>query len=132
MRKFKVMVNGNAYEVEIEELSDKSVRPVTSATPTPISAEPLQRPVAREAAPSRPTAQVQETASGVIAAQMPGTIIEIHVQPGDQVERGQNLLILEAMKMANEVVSPAAGTVNEIKVVEGASVNAGDVLITLS
>ena len=75
MRKFKVMVNGNAYEVEIEELSDKSVRPVTSATPAPVSAEPVQRPAAREAAPPRPTAQVQETASGVVAAQMPGTII---------------------------------------------------------
>jgi len=63
---------------------------------------------------------------------MPGTIIDIDVNVGDQVTRGQKLLVLEAMKMENEIVAPHDGTVAEICVAAGALVNAGDVVVVLS
>ena len=63
---------------------------------------------------------------------MPGTIVDIDVNVGDTVTRGQKLLVLEAMKMENEIVAPQDGTISEISVTAGALVNAGDVLVVLS
>jgi len=63
---------------------------------------------------------------------MPGTIVDIDVNVGDKVTRGQKLLVLEAMKMENEIVAPQDGTVSEIRVNAGALVNAGDTLVVLS
>jgi len=62
---------------------------------------------------------------------MPGTVLSIKVSPGQEVKSGDVLLILEAMKMENEIVAPTAGTVDTVPVTAGASVNAGDVLVTL-
>ena len=66
-----------------------------------------------------------------IIAPLPGTIIEILVQPGDMVAEGQAVAILEAMKMENEIVAPEDGTVSAILTSKGSSVNSGDVLVTL-
>jgi biotin carboxyl carrier protein len=68
----------------------------------------------------------------IIAAPMPGTILEVKVQAGDQIARGQLLMILEAMKMENEILAPHDGTVAEVRAVKGASVNAGDPLVVLA
>jgi biotin carboxyl carrier protein len=62
---------------------------------------------------------------------MPGTILDIKVKPGDAVKEGQILLILEAMKMENEIIAPSSGTIDTIQVSKGASVNAGDVLLSI-
>jgi biotin carboxyl carrier protein len=128
MRRFRVVVNGSEFEVAIEEIagagaaSDVAAIPASRGTGTSPAA-PTTRTVSQPGAAS-PT--------GAIIAQMPGTIVGVEVISGDRVTRGQTLLILEAMKMANEVVAPADGVVGEVKVVKGASVNAGDVLVVLT
>ncbi|MEE4313450.1 MAG: biotin/lipoyl-containing protein [Desulfofustis sp.] len=128
MRRFRVVVNGSEFEVAIEEIAGAGAAADVAAVAAPREvgtspASPAARPVSRPAAAS-PT--------GAIIAQMPGTIVGVEVSSGDRVTRGQTLLILEAMKMANEVVAPADGVVAEVKVVKGASVNAGDVLVVLT
>ena len=63
---------------------------------------------------------------------MPGNILNVNVKPGDNVEKGAVLLILEAMKMENEIMAPEAGTVTSVAVSKGATVQSGDVLVTLA
>ena len=129
MRTFRVLVNGNAYEVEIEELDSQN----RSSSPPAIAEEaPTTRSIpAQKPAVAPPSSSVTELTDGFVTAQMPGTIIDIHINLGDHVTRGDKLLTLEAMKMANEVVAPHDGVISEIKVIQGASVNAGDVLVIL-
>lgn len=64
-------------------------------------------------------------------APMPGTILDVRVKPGDSVTEGQILIMLEAMKMENEIMSPRAGVVDTVQVVKGASVNTGDIMLSL-
>lgn len=131
MRKFRVVVNGTTYEVDIEEITDGGGDLTASAGPAAL-------PAANRAA--APAAQVRKIAvpapsenggRGSVVAQMPGTIVAIRVSQGEEVKRGQTLVILEAMKMENEVVAPYDGTVLELKVEKDGSVNAGDVLVIL-
>lgn len=125
MRMFKVRVNGNEYEVEIEELSDAagSTRP----SPPPSPARSL-----RQETPA-PQPQLKESATGnAVTAAIPGTILDVRVKQGDQVKRGDTLLILEAMKMENEIMAPRDGKIDGIHVEKGAAVNVGTVLVTLA
>jgi biotin carboxyl carrier protein len=124
MRTFRVMVNDTAYTVAIEEIGTQSA---SVAPPVPV-----QTPVPTGSAAPRQAPKIVPAGDGVVTAQMPGTVIDIMVQPGDTVKTGQKLLILEAMKMANEVVAPTDGTIAEIAVSTGSAVNAGDVLLTIS
>ncbi len=130
MKMFRIVVNDNEYRVGVEELQDESgAAPVSAPTrpaPAPRPAAPAA-PAPKAAAPQQPAA-----AGGAITAAMPGTILDIKVAVGDQVAKGQTLLILEAMKMENEIMAPGDGTVQEIQAVKGSSVNAGDALIVLS
>lgn len=129
MKKFRVLVNGSEYKVEIEELSDDTsipqpVAPVPKATPAPST---------KPAAPTKPTpAKAEIATNGGITAPMPGTVLRIEVEVGATVNKGQTLLVLEAMKMENEIQAPADGKVQELNVAQGVSVNAGDTLIVLS
>ena len=128
MKKFRVVVNGSEYNVEIEELSEgtEGPRPAPPA-PTPAAV------VTPKPAPAQPATAPQETAAtGAIIAPMPGTILSVAVEAGATVTKGQTLLVLEAMKMENEIQAPADGTVREVNVSQGLSVNAGDTLIVLS
>lgn len=128
MRTFRVTVGGNEYEVSIEEISAASqtaARPV--AAPTPV--KPAASPVARVQQPS----PVQPPAGeGTITAPMPGTITDVRVSQGDTVKRGDTLMILEAMKMENELKAPFDGVVSAIEVTKGAAVNAGTLLLILA
>ncbi len=125
MKMFRIVVNDNEYRVGIEELQEESgAAPVSAPKPAPRPAAPQPKAAAPAAAP-KPSAP----AAGEIAAAMPGTILDIRVNVGDSVTKGQTLLILEAMKMENEIMAPGDGVVKEIKIVKGASVNAGDILI---
>jgi biotin carboxyl carrier protein len=127
MRKFVINVNGKSYEVEVEEIRDG------------ISAESESKPLPAAPAPkasSAPLMKESPKASGPagsvkITAPMPGNIWEIKANPGDKVQKGQVILVLEAMKMENEIVAPQDGKVAAILVAKGVSVNAGDVLATM-
>ncbi len=119
MRKFKINVNGTSYNVEVEELGGFSA-PVAAA------------PVAPAAAPA-PVAASAPVADGTqVKAPMPGNILDVKVSVGDTVAEGDVLMILEAMKMENEILAPAAGKVASVQVAKGASVNSGDVLAVLA
>ncbi|MFD1672074.1 biotin/lipoyl-containing protein [Agrilactobacillus yilanensis] len=120
LRKFKIKIDGNEYAVEMEELTPTPVAPVQAApaAPTP---EPAPQPAAA------PT-----TGEGTaVDAPMPGNIIDIKVKVGDAVTEGQTLLILEAMKMENEIVAPKAGTITGINTIKGDVVSTGDILLTI-
>lgn len=131
MRKFMINVNGNSYEVEVEELTSgvASARP---AAPTPKAAPAA--PVAK-AAPA-PKAEVKKEVvvsqgQEVVEAPMPGNIWKIVAKEGDTVQAGDTLLILEAMKMENEILAPRDGIVSSINTTEGSAVNTGDKLVVL-
>jgi glutaconyl-CoA/methylmalonyl-CoA decarboxylase subunit gamma len=130
MKMFKIRVNGNEYEVEVEEITKKPgaspAQTVQPETPRPVVKE--SRKPAGQAA-SAP--QVQEGEQTILAP-MPGTILDIKVGAGQEVSKGQTLMILEAMKMENEILAPHDCTVVQTYVAKGASVNAGDTLIVLS
>ena len=130
MKKFRVLVNGSEYNVEIEELSGGSTAPAPSA-PAPKPSAPAAKPASP--APAKPSpAKVEAAVGGAIIAPMPGTVLSVAVEVGAAVTKGQTLLVLEAMKMENEIQAPADGTVQELNASQGLSVNAGDTLIVLS
>mgnify|MGYP000227789540 CR=1 FL=1 len=115
-----VEVNGTPYKVEMEKAPKVVVKPVVRPT-TPA---PAPTPVVKPAAPS--------TGKSGVKSPLPGVILDIKVNVGDTVKRGQTIIILEAMKMENEVVAPEDGTVASIDVAAGDSVEAGVVLATLN
>jgi len=135
MKHYTVKVNGVSYQVEVEEAGVAAPAPVAAApvAPAPVAATPALVAAAPAPAAAAPAPVVAAPAgSEVIKAPMPGTIIEVTVQLGESVTRGQVLCILEAMKMENEIVAPHDGTIAAISVTKGASVNAGDPMISLA
>ena len=132
MRMFKVVVNGTEYEVAVEEVSGGGASSPAPAAAQPAASRPA--PAAPKPAPAAPKPAARPAGGGgegTVTAPMPGTIIDIDVNVGDAVTRGQKLLVLEAMKMENEIVAPHDGTVSEICVQAGALVNAGDTVVIL-
>ena len=122
MKKFNVKVNGNTYEVEVEEVGGA----VQTAAPAPVAAPaPAAAPVAAPAASG-------SAGSIRVEAPMPGTVVKYAVSAGSAVKKGDTILILEAMKMENEIAAPEDGTVASINSAPGASVNTGDLLATLN
>jgi len=129
MKMFRVVVNGNEYEVGIEELQKEN-----TAQPAEIRTAPLPRPDKPTTTPKQERAK-PSTISGTgenIVAPMPGTILRVEVSPGKSVKKGDTLLILEAMKMENEILAPHDCVVKQLYVTQGASVNAGDLLVVLA
>ncbi len=130
MKNYTITVNGNVYEVTVEE---------GSATGAPAAANKAvltPAPSAPKAAPA-PAAPVRAASAGSegglkVAAPMPGKILGLKVSPGQAVKRGDVLILLEAMKMENEIVAPSDGTVASVNVAIGDSVEAGATLATLN
>ena len=115
MRKFNVNVNGKSYFVEVEEVGGSTV-----AAPVPVAA-PVTAPKAATVAAPKATA---EAGSTVVSAPMPGTILNLCVENGATVNKGDKIVILEAMKMENEIVASASGTVTYM-VKKGDNVDTG-------
>ncbi len=130
MRKFNITVNGKNYEVDVEEVGGAVSAPRPSA-PAPQAAAP--RPAAPAPKPEVPAAAPVAVPEGgtKVTSPMPGTILDIRVKVGDTVKSNDVLLILEAMKMENEIMAPQAGRVAAIAVAKGASVNSGELLIVI-
>ncbi|WP_416353743.1 biotin/lipoyl-containing protein [Agrilactobacillus fermenti] len=134
LRKFRIKIDGNEYEVEMEELTP-TPQPQDSQTPPqsqPIQSEtPKAAPQAQPVQPKPAASPSAASGSVKVTAPMPGNIIGINIKVGDAVAENQPILILEAMKMENEIVAPQAGTITSIDVVKNDVVNTGDVLVTI-
>ena len=123
MRKFNITVNGKTYEVDVEEVGGAVSAPVA---PAPVAAAPAAAPAPVSAAKSAPVAGATQ-----VTAPMPGSIVAVKVNVGDTVKNGDLVVVLEAMKMENEIFATADGKVVGISVNAGDSVNSGDVLISI-
>ena len=128
MKKFNITVNGTAYDVEVEE-----VRGGAAAPAAPRAAAPAPAPAPKAAAPAPAAAPVKAAAAGetAIDAPMPGKILEVKVSVGQAVKAGDTLVILEAMKMQNEIPATVDGTVKAINCSAGQSVKVRDSLVVI-
>ena len=124
MRRFNINVNGKGYDVQVEELAAGAapMAPVAMA-PAPVAAAPAAAPVA---------APTPAGAGTKVEAPMPGTIVDVKANVGDTVKSGQPIVVLEAMKMENDIVAPIDGTITSITVKKGDAVNSNDVIATIA
>ncbi len=126
MSKYRITLEGKTYEMDVELIGgDGAVKPVAKKT------ESVSAPAAPAAvsAPAAPAKQAQpEAGSGTVVSPMPGTVIKIVKNVGDEVKAGELVLILEAMKMENEISAPVSGKIAAINCASGAAVNGGDIL----
>lgn len=124
MKYYNITVNGVAYSVSVEE---------TAAGAAPVAAAPAA-PKAPAAPVAAPKAAAPAGAAGAVSvkAPMPGNILDVKVAAGASVKAGDVLVILEAMKMENEIVAPQDGTVASVNVHKGDTVNSGDVLVSMN
>ncbi len=121
MKKYNVTVNGTAYEITLEVVDAAEVK----AAPAPAAAP--------AAAPAPVAAPAAAPAGGeTVASPMPGTILSVNVQNGASVKKGDVLMVLEAMKMENEIMAPCDGTIASVNVQQGASVETGAVLCVIA
>ncbi len=127
MRKFNVNVNGTLYEVEVEEIqAGAAAAPARKPIPAAAPKAAAPKAAAPKAAPARPAAA--PAGAETVKAPMPGNILEVRVKDGQSVQAGDVLFILEAMKMENEIMAPAAGIVSGVAVQKGSAVATGAVL----
>lgn len=128
--KYKVTLNNRTYEVEVEAGQAMLVDEYEAYAPAPIAAVPA--PVAAAPAAASVSAAPALAAGEVVKSPMPGNILKINVTVGQKVNEGETLLVLEAMKMENEIAAPKAGTVAQIIVSKGAVVETGTPLVVIS
>lgn len=128
MRRFVISVNGNQYEVDVEEVTSD-----VASSPRPVEPKPVVTQ-----APTPPVSPVLQNepiavSNGAesVSAPMPGVILSVNVKEGDMVKAGATLMILEAMKMENEILAPRDGRIANIFVNKDASVNTGEQLVTI-
>lgn len=134
--KYKVTLNGKIYEVEVEKGEAVLLKEYAAAAPAPApaAAAPVSpaAPVAPAPAPAAPAASANLGAGRVVGAPLPGTVLQVKGSEGQKVKAGETIIIIEAMKMENEVVAPVDGTITSIVAQKGAAVQANDPLFTIA
>ena len=133
MKHYTITVNGNTYEVSVEEnngVPAATPAPVQRVAPAPAPAAPAQK--AAPAAAPAPKASSGTEGNIKVSSPMPGKILSLKAAVGQSVKKGEVILILEAMKMENEIVATDDGTIASINVTAGQSVEAGDLLATIN
>lgn len=136
MKKYKVTVDGETYTVIVEEIAaeENLFRETGASAAAPVSpqraAAPAARPAQEFAAP--PGSAPSATDALTVDSPMPGEIIALVVKTGDTVNEGDVLLILEAMKMENEITAPRAGTISAVHITAGDTVSSGDLLVEIA
>ena len=128
--KYKVTLNGRTYEVEVEAGKAMLIDEYAANAPaaTPVAAAPVAAPAA---APASAAAGVTGSGGEAVNAPMPGNILKVNVSAGQSVKKGEVLVVLEAMKMENEIMAPCDGVVSAVPVAKGATVNTGDLLVAI-
>lgn len=124
MKKYNVNVNGNLYEITLEVVEGEAI----AAAPAPAAA-PGAAPAAAPAPVAAPAAAPAD--GQTITAPMPGNILAVNVTAGASVKKGDVLMVLEAMKMENEIMAPCDGTIASVNTTKGSTVNSGDVLCVI-
>ncbi len=128
MKKFNVTVNGTAYDVEVNEVKGAAPAAAPKAAPAAApKAAPAPAPAPAPAAAAAPVPAGAET----VKAPMPGKILSVAVSAGQAVKKGETLLILEAMKMQNEIAAPHDAVVSEVRVSANQTVSTGDDMVVL-
>ncbi len=132
--KYKVTLNKRTYEVEVEAGEAMLIDEYEAYAPAPAAAPAAVVPVAAApaAAPAPAPAAASLAVGEVVKSPMPGNILKINVSQGQAVKEGDVLIVLEAMKMENEIVAPQDGTIASVNVSVGSQVEAGDTLVTLN
>jgi len=141
MKNFKFKINGTDYNVDINEVEGQEIKLNVNGTDynVTVDAEVKQKPVVKRPTPKAAPAPAAAAApapaaSGAgtkVTTPLPGTILDVFVNVGDKVNAGQRVVLLEAMKMENNIESDVAGTVTEVKCRKGDSVLEGDVLVVI-
>ena len=121
MKRYNITVNGNAYDVTVEELDASAEAPAAAAAP-----KPAKKAAAPKAAPAGAQGGVK------VEAPMPGTVVDLKVKVGDKVSNGDDIAIVEAMKMENAIPAPCDGVIASVNVSKGDSVNTGTVIATIN
>ena len=117
MSKYRITVEGKTYEMDVELIGANGA-----------VVAPVAKAAAPKAAPAPVAAKPAEVGSGSVVAPMPGTILKVLKATGDAVKAGEVVLILEAMKMENEITAPVDGTIGSLNLTEGSTVAGGDLL----
>lgn len=126
MKRFLIKINGKTYDAEVEELRG-------SATAAPaVSFAPAAAPAAASAPVAAPAASTAAAGPAAVTAPIPGTVLRLTKNVGDAVAAGDIVMIVESMKMENEVVAPVAGKITGFNVAAGAAINTGDTLFTMA
>ena len=129
--KYRITLNEHTYEVEVEVCEPMALAEFQSIAPAQ-AATPVATPAAEASPAAAPAAAPVVTGTGAaVSAPMPGTILKVAVEKGQAVKEGQLLVILEAMKMENEILSPKNGTITQVLVQKGVAVNTGDPLVMI-
>ncbi len=121
MRHYRVNVNGTSYEISVEEITAEEAKKSAAAAPSAPAPAPAPAPASAPASEGATT----------VSSPMPGTILSVSVSAGSTVKKGDILMILEAMKMENEIMAPCDGRVASVGVQQGASVKTGDMLCVI-